>query len=222
MVLPSTSPKYCTQGKKPEQLTPSSQENNGKRFDLPKHTSVILDKPPAYQQTCSLNSVSLPTNHRHREPFAHGVFVFLLKSSVTSSLLWKPKLLSFPCCPRWRVAPIPLLGAGGEAARGNCCPTLCMVCSPVKISLENPDTKDQPGQLSNIWKRSKSGVSQPQEHCAWQGAFYSLASQNHRKGEQSAGSNPPVGVAHASQVELDGSGIPGSYQFREQICFPFG
>lgn len=131
MVLPSTSPKYCTQGKKPEQLTPSSEENNGKRFDLPKHTSVILDKPPAYQQTCSLNSVSLPTNHRHREPFAHGVFVFLLKSSVTSSLLWKPKLLSFPCCPRWRVAPIPLLGAGGEAARGNCCPTLCAWCAPL-------------------------------------------------------------------------------------------
>lgn len=100
--------------------------------------------------------------------------------------------------------------------------SLCTVCSPVKISLENPHTKDQPGQLSNTWKRSKSGVSQPQEHCAWQGAFYSLASQNHRKGEQSAGSNPPVGVAHASQVELDGSGIPGSYQFREQICFPFG
>lgn len=37
-------------GKKPKQLTPSSQENNGKRFNLPKHASVISDKPPAYPQ----------------------------------------------------------------------------------------------------------------------------------------------------------------------------
>lgn len=94
-----------------------------------------------------------------------------------------------------------------------------MVCSPVKIRLENPDTKDQPGKLSNTRKRSKCGVSQPPEHFAWQGAFHSLASRDRGKGEHSAGNNPPVGVAHASQVELDGSGIPGSYQFREQSAF---
>lgn len=203
-------------GKKPKQLTPSSQENKGKRFDLPEHTSIISDKPPAYQQACTLNC-AFPQTQALRALWC-GVFVFL-KSRATSPLPWKPKLFSFPCCPRWSMALIPLLGARGDAAPGHCCPTLCAWCD---LFLKNPETKDQAGQLSNTWERSKSGVSQPQERCAWQGAFYSSASQNHTRGEHSAGSNPPVGVAHASQVELDGCGIPGSCQFREQICFPFG
>lgn len=93
---------------------------------------------------------------------------------------------------------------------------------PCKHQFEDPETKDRAGQLSNTWERSKSRVYQPQERCAWQGVFYSSASQNRARGEHPAGSNPPVGVAHASQVELDGSGIPGSCQFREQICCPFG
>lgn len=75
---------------------------------------------------------------------------------------------------------------------------------PCKDQSENPETKDRAGQLSNAQERPKFRVYQPQECCAWQGVFYSSASQNHARGECSAGSNPPVGVAHANQVELDG------------------
>lgn len=45
--------KYCTQEKNRQeniQLTPSSQDHNGKRFDLPKQTSVSSDKPQTHHQ----------------------------------------------------------------------------------------------------------------------------------------------------------------------------
>lgn len=123
VVLSSTSPKYCTQGKETKQLTPSSQENNGKRSDLPKHTYVILDKPQAYQQSCSLNSASIPTNHRHQEPFAVE-YLYFLKAVSRPPCPGSPNSSHFPAAlgGEW------LLEAGGEAAFGHCCPTPCAWC----------------------------------------------------------------------------------------------
>jgi len=111
--------KYCTQERNRQeniQLMPSCQVNNGKRFHLPKQTSVSSDKPQTLhqelctvwtidQQICSptrrnskrqkaaIHSQTLPVlphnsnlHNSHWEPFAHGVFIFLPKNTG----VWQP------------------------------------------------------------------------------------------------------------------------------------
>lgn len=91
----------------------------------------------------------------------------------------------------------------------------------VPLFVHGVTCKDQlgkPRDKGSAWSVLKhmGKIPAPGEH------FSAQPHRNTRGWEHSAGSNPPLGVAHASQVELDGSGIVGSCQFREQICFPSG
>lgn len=123
VVVPSTFTKYCTRGKNPNNSLP-----------VPRKTG----RDSTFLNTHPLSRISL--QHIHNTELCHpshklqalralgcGVFI-LLKSSATTSLPQKPKLLSSPCCPRWSVALIPLLGARADAAPGHCYPTLCAWC----------------------------------------------------------------------------------------------